>query len=207
MNSSEKLLTVIVPSYNMEEYLTKCLESLLVPDLALRQRLDVIVVNDGSKDRTSEIGHQFEHNNPGVVRVIDKPNGNYGSCINAALPEAQGRYVKILDADDTFDTPVFSRFLNFVATESSELSPDVFVNDFVVVDGDGKEMHRHVFGKDGDTSFSLPYHDYRCGHSMWMHALAYRTALVRAIGYHQTEGISYTDQEWVVIPMMSARSF
>ena len=82
--SSEKLLSVIIPSYNMEAYLPKCLGSLLIDDKELLQRLDVIVVNDGSKDRTSKIAHDFEVKYLGVFRVIDKENGNYGSCINAA---------------------------------------------------------------------------------------------------------------------------
>ena len=63
------------------------------------QKLEVIVVNDGSKDRTSEIAHGFEAMHPGVFRVIDKANGHYGSCINAGLKNASGPYVKVLDVD------------------------------------------------------------------------------------------------------------
>lgn len=207
MNTSDKLLTVIVPSYNMEEYLPKCLGSLIVPDRDMLQRLDVIVVNDGSTDRTSEIAHQFERDYPGVFRIIDKDNGNYGSCINAAIPESQGRYVKILDADDTFDTAAFALFFLFISRETSADGPDVIVSDFVVVDRLGNEIKRNTFGKEGDTSFSLSTLDYRNGRYMWRHALAYRTTLVQSIGYRQTEGIFYTDQEWVAIPMMSAKTF
>ena len=94
-----KILSIIVPSYNMEAYLPKCLRGLVIDDKELLGKLDVIVVNDGSKDRTSEIAHSFETKYPGVFRVIDKTNGHYGSCINAALPVAEGEYVKILDAD------------------------------------------------------------------------------------------------------------
>lgn len=92
-----KILSIIVPSYNMEAYLPKCLGSLEVAR-ELMEQLEVFVVNDGSKDRTSEIAHEFEVRYPGVFRVIDKPNGNYGSCINAALPLCTGVFVKVLDA-------------------------------------------------------------------------------------------------------------
>lgn len=205
---SGKLLTVIVPSYNMEEYLPKCLGSLIVPDEAMLQRLDVIVINDGSKDRTSEIAHDFEKRYPGIFRVIDKENGNYGSCINVALPVAEGFYVKVLDADDSFDTSAFSRFLSFIKAESNERPPDVIINDFIVVDGDGNETKRNIFGADRDTSFSISRDiDYHAGKYMWMHAVTYRTNLVQSIGYRQTEGISYTDQEWITIPMMFAKAF
>ena len=95
----EKVLSIIIPTYNMENYLHKCLDSLLVEDKNLRDALEVLVIIDGSKDRSSEIGHEYEEKYPGVFRVIDKENGNYGSCINRGLKEATGKYVKILDAN------------------------------------------------------------------------------------------------------------
>ena len=84
---SAKILTVIVPSYNMEKYLPKCLGSLIVAS-ELMERIEVIVVNDGSTDRTSEIAHEFAANYPQTFKVIDKSHGHYGSCINTALPIA-----------------------------------------------------------------------------------------------------------------------
>ena len=117
METQNKILTIIVPSYNMEAYLPKCLGSLIIDDKDLLQKLEVIVVNDGSKDRTSEIAHEFEANYPGVFRVIDKKNGHYGSCINAGLAIATGFYVKVLDADDWFVTGHFQNFLRFIDNE------------------------------------------------------------------------------------------
>ena len=73
----EKILSIIVPSYNMEKYLPKCLGSLVVAP-ELMERLEVFVVNDGSKDRTSEIAHEFASKWPNTFRVVDKSNGHYG---------------------------------------------------------------------------------------------------------------------------------
>ena len=112
-----KILSIIVPSYDMEAYLPKCLGSLVVDDRELLQKLDVIVVNDGSKDRTSEIAHEFEANYRGVFRVIDKDNGHYGSCINAGLAVAAGTFVKVLDADDYYLTDNFKEYLSLVDAE------------------------------------------------------------------------------------------
>ena len=94
-----KELTVVIPSYNMERYLPKCLESLGLDRLqgedgTLADALEVIVVNDGSTDRTSEVAHAFEGRFPKAVKVVDKANGNYGSCVNVALQCATGRYVR-----------------------------------------------------------------------------------------------------------------
>lgn len=80
----EKILTII------EKYLDKCLTSLIIDDKELMRQLEVLVINDGSKNRSSEIAHKYESNYPDTFRVIDKENGNYGSCINRGLQEATG---------------------------------------------------------------------------------------------------------------------
>ena len=71
----------------------------------------VLFVNDGSKDKTLRIARQYAERYADTVRVIDKPNGNYGSTINAALPTLKGEYVKILDADDSFDSSAIEPFV------------------------------------------------------------------------------------------------
>jgi len=65
--------------------------------------LEIIVVNDGSNDNSSAIAHEYAENYPHNYIVIDKPNGNYGSCINAALKIATGKYFRICDADDRYN--------------------------------------------------------------------------------------------------------
>lgn len=72
-----KILSIIVPTYNVEAFLNKCLSSLVVGDkeLELMQSLEVLVINDGSKDRSSEIAHQYESRFPETFKVIDKENG------------------------------------------------------------------------------------------------------------------------------------
>lgn len=97
----DKILTVVIPTYNMERYLRYCLDSLCVGRGS--DALEVLVINDGSTDSSSAIAHEYEQKSPGIFRVIDKENGNYGSCVNRGLTEAKGKYIKILDADDSFD--------------------------------------------------------------------------------------------------------
>ena len=71
----QKILTIIIPTYNMEKYLHKCLNSLIVSDKSL-EKLEVLIVNDGSKDSSSQIAHEYESKFPKTFRVIDKENGN-----------------------------------------------------------------------------------------------------------------------------------
>ena len=123
----DKILTVIIPTYNMEDYLRYCLDSLLIKENF--KQLEVLIINDGSKDSSSAIGHEYEQLYPEVFRVIDKENGNYGSCINRGLKEAKGKYVKILDADDSFHTKHFEAFVSFLV----EIDADLILSDFAVV--------------------------------------------------------------------------
>jgi len=194
-----KILSIIVPSYNMEQYLPKCLGSLIVDDPELLQKLDVIVVNDGSTDRTSEIAHEFESRYPGVFRVIDKSNGNYGSCINAALPVVQGVYVKVLDADDWFDSKVFQRFLTFILKiDDAEL----VLSDYKMVDVFGSVLRECRCGFSTEAAF--PVGEFlRTGSSLYMHAYTYKTSIFQGLHYKQCEGVSYSDWEWTLVPLVN----
>ena len=116
----QKLLTIVIPTYNMQNYLHRCLDSLLLPDKQMEQ-LEVLVINDGSKDKSSTIAHEYEAKYPNTFRVIDKENGNYGSCVNRGLKEATGKYIKVLDADDWFDTMNFEKYISFLAKTDADL--------------------------------------------------------------------------------------
>lgn len=199
----EKQISIIIPTYNMEAYIGKCLDSLLIPEF---DQVEVLVVNDGSKDRSSEIAHSYADRYPESIRVIDKPNGNYGSCINAALPQCTGRYVKVLDADDTFDTAAFSKFVRTLAT----CNEDAIITEYNSLDDSDKIIAEHNLNdwnipiatklniQDITALFDTRYIE--------MHRLAYRLAILRHINYRQTEGISYTDTEWAIIPFFACKT-
>ena len=120
IDAMNKILTIVVPTYNMQDYLNRCLDSLIVVPELMGQ-LEVLVINDGSKDNSSVIGHEYEARYPNTFRVIDKENGNYGSCVNRGLAEAKGKYIKILDADDWFNTKEFEDYLRNLSTVEVDL--------------------------------------------------------------------------------------
>lgn len=200
-----KLLSIIIPTYNMEALLPRCLESLLVPQTL--ERLEAIVVNDGSKDGSLKVAEDFRKRFPDTVTVIDKPNGNYGSTINAALPVAKGKYVKILDSDDWFDTEALIQFLDTLQS----VDTDMVITHFNVLKEDGsREVTKYnVYGKE-PYEYGKAYeldNVLKDGYIRFflMHALTYKTALLRQMGYRQTEGISYTDTEWACYPVFRAK--
>lgn len=195
-------LSIIIPTYNMESLLPQCLDSVCVPDLT--GRLQVIVVNDGSKDHSLQIATDYKSRFPDIVTIIDKQNGNYGSCINAALKIANGKYVKILDADDWYDSDA----LRHVVNDLQQVDTDLVYTPFVVeiVNTDKKIVNTRVsqweFSSGNIADINLPQEEVKP--VFCMHALMVRADLLRNINYHQTEGISYTDMEYVFYPLVNA---
>lgn len=196
-----KQLSIIIPAYNMEAYLPQCVDSMI--RTTSRTALEIVIVNDGSEDKTLRIAQKYAEKYPDTVRVIDKENGNYGSTINAALPVVQGEYVKILDADDKFEGSLLTSFLS---TLQKLRGVDVLVTPYIEV---GKLRERkvkyNIYGRkvyengkiyDAEQIFADGAIRYFA-----MHGLCYRTELLRQMSYHQSEGISYTDQEWAFYPM------
>ena len=194
-----KLLSIIIPSYNMEAYLPRCLDSLVVGAEQM-QWLDVMIVNDGSNDSTSAIAHTYEEKYPDSFRVIDKQNGHYGSCINAALKVAKGKYIRVLDADDYFDNKEFSRYLDAL----NGIDAEVVVTDFNQVDSQGNVFYKSV-NMNLVHGQVVTIENNTVGLLM-MHGLTYKTDLLRRINYKQTEGILYTDSEWSFIPLLDAKT-
>ena len=98
----DKILTITVPSYNAEKYLVETMPSIL--ETRHKELIDLIIVNDGSTDSTSDRAREIEEQYPGIVRVINKENGGHGSAVNTGIEYAVGKYFKVVDADDWVDT-------------------------------------------------------------------------------------------------------
>lgn len=109
----EKLLTVVIPSYNVEQYLNQTLESFVI-DSQWLEKLEILIVDDGSKDHTADIGKEYEHRYPGIFHVISKENGGHGSTINRGIQEAKGKYFKVVDGDDWVDSSGFQNFIKML---------------------------------------------------------------------------------------------
>ena len=111
---NDKLLTIVVPSYNASKYLDFNLQSFLRPSVP--EKLEVIVVDDGSTDDTARIADAYHEKYPETIKVIHKENGGHGSGINAGLRAATGKYFKVVDADDWVDHEALEKLLNYIAS-------------------------------------------------------------------------------------------
>lgn len=209
-NAVNKILSLIVPSYNMEAYLPRCLDSVLACDAELCRKIEIIVVNDGSRDGTLAIARDYERRFPGIVCVIDKHNGHYGSCVNAALNVAAGTFVKLLDADDYFDGEQFGRFLDAIvsASDSGKLDEvDALITPYSSVDDAGLEIAVKRYGYLQQIAFGPDVFERELSFHILHQGIAFRRAVLAKIGYRQSEGCPYTDLEWVTYPMRAVRGF
>lgn len=190
-----KILSIIIPTYNMDKYLNRCLDS-LIETKSLTKYLEIIIVNDGSQDNSLKIAQEYQNKNKDSLYIINKVNGNYGSCINSALKIATGKYVKVLDADDWFDNKELTKFIQFLQENDS----DLILTNYII---------NYTSGKKKICKFNMDYNilyddtimlstEFQ---KLQMHSVCYRTSLLQEMEYQQTEGISYTDQEWVFYPM------
>ena len=173
-----KLLTVTVPCYNSEAYMEKCVDSLLVGG----ERVEIIIINDGSKDRTGEIADAYAAKYPSIVRVVHQENGGHGEGINQGLINASGKYFKVVDSDDVLSED-FPAFLDKLEECDRNGGIDLMVTNYFYVHTDGigdrSISYKNVlpmgkiFGWGETKTFAI--------HQMLtIHSCTFRTELIRS---------------------------
>lgn len=106
----EKLVSVIIPAYNIEDYIGRCLDSVLSQTY---KNLEIIVIDDGSSDRTGEILDDYEKKNH-RMKVIHKENGGVSSARNIGIDRANGDYIGFVDGDDRVNPKLFETLVKLI---------------------------------------------------------------------------------------------
>lgn len=180
-----KVLTISVAAYNVEKVLEKCLSSLVLPDEYM-SKLEVIVVNDGSKDTTSDIAHRYADKYPETYIVVDKENGGYGSTVNTSMQLATGKYFRLLDGDDWYVTENIPKLIDYL----EKCEDDIVLSPYSeVYMPDEKQI---IVNTDIDN--------------VAMHAMTVRTRLLIDNRVTIAEHCFYTDTEFVIYSLLPAKS-
>lgn len=190
----DKVLTLTIPSYNVEKYLEKTLDSFI--DEHILEDIEVLIVDDGSKDRTAEIGKSYEEKYPNTFRLISKENGGHGSTINRGIIEARGKYFKVVDGDDWVKTEEFVKLVQglketdaeFVVTNYSEVNDQTMEEtliDYPVFAGKDEWDFQEIADKE-----IIP-----------MHPLVIRTDILKEHEIRMTEHCFYVDNEYTTFPI------
>ena len=147
-NATPKLLSVAVPCYNSQEYMRKCIHSLLPAG----DEIEILIVDDGSTDDTAKIADEFAQKYPGIVRAIHQKNGGHGAAVNTGIKNASGLFFKVVDSDDWVNQDALAKLLRRIKKlNDSNTSVDMIIANFIY-DKVGEKRKRimrftHVFPK------------------------------------------------------------
>ena len=201
-----KYITFTVPCYNSAAYMERCVDSLLIGG----EDVEILLIDDGSTDRTGEIADEYERNYPGIVRAVHKSNGGHGSGVNAGLHLATGCYFKVVDSDDWLSEDAYRRLLarvkEFCTGAVAELmdQPDLIVCNYTynhLEEGTAHTMaYRNVFPAETPCTWNDIGH-FRPSQYLIMHALIYRTSVLRETGVCLPEHTFYVDNIFAYQPL------
>ena len=196
-----KLLSIAIPCYNSQDYMEKCIQSLLVGG----DDVEIIIVDDGSKDATPEIADKYQKRFPNIVRAIHKENGGHGSAVNAGIANATGMFFKVVDSDDWVDESVFLQVLDRLRELAlGDDIIDLFIANFVY-DKDGakhKKVMKYTSMFPVEKVFG--WSDVKLitkGHYLLMHSAIYRTQVLRKCELQLPEHTFYVDNIYVYHPL------
>ena len=196
-----KLLTVTVPCYNSQDYMAHAIESLLPGG----EMVEILVVDDGSKDDTARIADDYQRRYPGVVKAIHQENGGHGDAVMTGLKNASGLYFKVVDSDDWADAEAYPKILETLRGFSApDRQIDLLVSNYIYDKVGATHKHvmsyhhalpqRRVFGWEETRHF-------RKGQYMLMHSVIYRTQLLRDCGMTLPKHTFYVDELYVYVPL------
>lgn len=201
-----KLLTVAIPCYNSQDYMRHAVESVLVGG----EDVEILLVDDGSKDDTAKIADELEAQYPTIIQAIHQENGGHGSAVNTGLANASGVYYKVLDSDDWFDRDAFLKVLDVLRDFVQEgEGVDMLLANYVY---EKPSLHKHkairyegVFPENEVFGWS-DVKRFKMSQNILMHSVIYRTKLLRDSGLELPKHTFYVDNIFVYNPLPYVKS-
>ncbi|WP_026651688.1 glycosyltransferase family 2 protein [Butyrivibrio proteoclasticus] len=196
-----KLLSIAIPCYNSEAYMSKCIDSLLVGG----EEVEILIVDDGSKDRTAEIADEYAKKYPTIVKAIHKPNGGHGSAVNTGIENATGLFFKVVDSDDWVKEIAYRKILATLSElAGGDTQLDLLISNFVY-NKVGEKRHKVMrYNRMFPVEKLFTWEDVMRtpkGHYLLMHSAIYRTKLLRECGLKLPEHTFYVDNIYVFNPL------
>ncbi|MFV0343982.1 MAG: glycosyltransferase family 2 protein [Anaerocolumna sp.] len=196
-----KLLSVAIPCYNSAEYMEHAIKTLL----SGKEEMDIIIVDDGSKDNTLEIAKGYELKYPDIIRVVHQENGGHGEAVNTGLFHAEGLYFKVVDSDDWVNENALKKVLKTLREIVEDgKSLDLLIANYVyekpsvnkhkVMDYRTALPQDKIFSWDDIMFFKQSQH-------IIMHAAIYRTKLLKDCGLKLPKHTFYVDNIFVYQPL------
>lgn len=201
-----KLLTIAIPCYNSQDYMERCIKSLLPGG----DDVEIIIVNDGSRDMTPEIAEAYQKKYPNIVRAVHQENGGHGEAVNAGLRNASGLFFKVVDSDDWVDQEAYKKILDTLREiAGSDQTLDMLISNFVY-EKEGakhKKVMKYTSALVQDKIFTWSdVRHMRKGQYLLMHSVIYRTRLLQECGLELPKHTFYVDNLYVYIPLVHVKT-
>ena len=199
-----KVLTFVVPAYNSENYLEKCISSMLLKEVL--SEIEIIVVNDGSTDKTAVIAERYCAQYPETIRLISQENRGHGGALNTGCAAARGKYLKVVDADDWIRSENLQDFIMLLKLCNS----DVVLTHHHTIDISNGEVRNWKsyppeFGKAYTfDEIMVDWNSYN--RSLTLHGITYRRDFYREFGKPLSEHVFYEDYEYATFPCCLAKT-
>ena len=194
----EKILTISIAAYNVEKFINNTLDSLLVKNI---DDLEILVEDDGGKDNTANIVKEYENKYPGIVKLVHKENGGYGSTVNKSIELAQGKYFKLLDGDDWVDSNNFENFLELLRNNDV----DAIYSPRQTCREQGGSKIADYFDENIEGVYDLEEIIANAKDRLLMHTIAFRTEILRECKLQLFEHCLYTDTQYAVYPIIHCK--
>ena len=196
-----KLLSVAVPCYNSQDYMRHCVDTLLSGG----EEIEILIVNDGSKDDTAAIADEYAAAYPSIVKAIHKENGGHGDAVMHGLRHATGAYFKVVDSDDWVDEGALKKALDVLREHAAQGNMiDLLICNYVYDKQGAERKHVVRYGNalPKDRVFSWDEtRMFQVGQYMMMHATIYRRELLLECGLNLPKKTFYVDNIYVYQPM------
>lgn len=196
-----KVLSIIVPCYNSQDYMEKCIDSLLPGG----NDVEILIVNDGSVDRTGAIADGYQMKYPETVRVFHQQNAGHGGAINTGIQQAKGKYIKVVDSDDWVDITAYVKILKTLKGLSiSGKDVDMLISNFVY-EKDGEKFKKTMkYSKVLPENTVFTWDEvgrFRKGQYLLMHSVIYHAELLYKCDLRLPEHTFYVDNIYVYLPL------
>ena len=196
-----KLLTFAVPCYNSEAYMEKCIRSLLTGG----EDVEIIIVDDGSRDGTAAIADRFAAEYPTIVKVVHQENGGHGEAVNAGLRNATGLYFKVVDSDDWVNQEAYEKVLSTLKRLLHEQQViDMMICNYVYEKQGAlrKKVMRYKTAFPREEVFGWNNVKFlHKGQYILMHSVIYRTKMLYDCGLELPKHTFYVDNIFVFDPL------
>ncbi|MCI7095607.1 MAG: glycosyltransferase [Clostridiales bacterium] len=186
-----KLLTITVPCYNSQDYMENCIKSLLPGG----EKVEIIIIDDGSKDNTGRIADEYAAKYPSIIKVVHQENGGHGEGINQGLKHATGTYFKVVDSDDTLSAD-FPAFLEQLEQYEKDGGVDLAVTNYYYVHADGKgdrSINYSAELPEGDIFGWKDTKPFKIHQLLTIHSCTFRTEAMRKWGEELPKHVFYED--------------